>query len=82
MKTNASQKYSRKCLLHILEHLYDGDYFYHKKGCWEDWVIAKADVQNAVNKCSDSDKIRVGLLDIDARLFDFIYSNVNGVEAF
>lgn len=41
-------KYGKSILVNILEHIYDDDYFYNKKGSWEDWVIMRADVNDAL----------------------------------
>lgn len=40
--------YSRRFLYVILEHLNDDDYFYNKKINWEDWVIMRMDIKNAL----------------------------------
>ncbi len=81
MKTSTNEYYSKKLLLHLLEHLYEDDYFYHKKYNWEDWVIARADVLKIVNKCSDEDKAKIKMLDVDLSLFKFIYNSINGICA-
>ncbi len=80
MKINAKEKYSKKALIHILEHLYDNDYFYHKRVSWEDWVIAKADVEHAVSKCSKEEQANIRLLNINDYLFNSIYNSVNGIS--
>lgn len=81
MKVKSTEKYSRKLLMHILEHLDDKDYFYCKRIRWEDWLIAKADVERVVSKCSKKEQANIRSLNINDYLFKFIYDSINGVYA-
>ncbi len=43
-------KYGKAILINILEHIDDDDYFYNKKGGFEDWVIMRIDIKRALKK--------------------------------
>ncbi len=79
MKTNSIKKYSRKLVMNILEHLYENDYFYHKKCAWEDWIIAKVDIEKVVDQLSKEQQRKVKLFDMEDPLFYLIYNRVNGL---
>ncbi len=39
-----SSRYTKETIYAVIEHLYDDDYFYHKKINWEDWIIMRMDI--------------------------------------
>lgn len=42
--------YYKKLIKNILDNITEDDYFYNKKINWEDWVIMRVDINNAVAK--------------------------------
>ena len=44
------KNYNKKLVKIILDNIDDDDYFYNKKVNWEDWVIMRVDVDNAVQE--------------------------------
>ena len=46
--TRKFKNYNKKLVKIILDNIDDDDYFYNKKVNWEDWVIMRVDVDNAV----------------------------------
>ncbi|WP_295298537.1 hypothetical protein [uncultured Brachyspira sp.] len=44
------KNYNKKLVKIILDNIDDDDYFYNKKVNWEDWVIMRVDVDNAVKE--------------------------------
>ena len=47
--TRKFKNYNKKLVKIILDNI-DDDYFYNKKVNWEDWVIMRVDVDNAVKR--------------------------------
>ena len=43
------KNYNKKLVKIILDNI-DDDYFYNKKVNWEDWVIMRVDVDNAIKR--------------------------------
>ncbi len=41
--------------INILDNIKEDDYFYNKKYNWEEWVIMRVDINNAVSKLDDID---------------------------
>lgn len=39
-----SSRYTKETIYAVIEHLYEDDYFYHKKINWEDWIIMRMDI--------------------------------------
>ncbi|MBW5397296.1 hypothetical protein [Brachyspira pilosicoli] len=48
--TRKFKNYNKKLVKIILDNIDDDDYFYNKKVNWEDWVIMRVDVDNAIKR--------------------------------
>lgn len=42
--------YYKKLIKNILDNIMEDDYFYNKKNNWEEWVIMRVDINNAISK--------------------------------
>ena len=47
--------YYKKLIKNILDNIKEDDYFYNKKSNWEEWVIMRVDINNAISKLDDID---------------------------
>ncbi|MCZ9839472.1 hypothetical protein OFR22_09025 [Brachyspira hyodysenteriae] len=47
--------YYKKLIKNILDNIKEDDYFYNKKTNWEEWVIMRVDINNAISKLDDID---------------------------
>lgn len=52
-----SQHYNKKIIKLILDNISDNDFFYSKKINWEDWIIMRVDIYNAIKKLGYEDII-------------------------
>ncbi|MDO6992774.1 hypothetical protein Q5M87_02010 [Brachyspira innocens] len=50
-----SNIYYKKIIKNILDNIEEDDYFYNKKTNWEEWVIMRVDINNAISKLDDID---------------------------
>lgn len=55
MKTFQKTLYYKKLIKNILDNIKEDDYFYNKKSNWEEWVIMRVDIKNAISKLDDID---------------------------
>ena len=55
MKQFQSTIYYKKLIKNILDNIKEDDYFYNKKINWEEWVIMRVDVNNAISKLDNID---------------------------
>lgn len=55
MKKFQSNIYYKKIIKNILDNISEDDYFYNKKTNWEEWVIMRVDINNAISKLDDID---------------------------
>ncbi|WP_295156781.1 hypothetical protein [uncultured Brachyspira sp.] len=55
MKSFQTNIYYKKLIKNILDNIKEDDYFYNKKYNWEEWVIMRVDINNAVSKLDDID---------------------------
>lgn len=47
--------YYKKLIKNILDNIKEDDYFYNKKTNWEEWVIMRVDIKNAIRQLEDVD---------------------------
>lgn len=47
--------YYKKLIKNILDNIKEDDYFYNKKINWEEWVIMRVDIKNAIRQLEDVD---------------------------
>ncbi|MEI0703161.1 hypothetical protein [Brachyspira intermedia] len=47
--------YYKKLIKNILDNIKEDDYFYSKKSNWEEWVIMRVDINNAISMLDDID---------------------------
>ena len=50
-----SNIYYKKIIKNILDNIGEDDYFYNKKTNWEEWVIMRVDIKNAIRQLEDVD---------------------------
>ncbi|MEI0489633.1 hypothetical protein [Brachyspira pulli] len=50
MKSFQKTLYYKKLIKNILDNIKEDDYFYNKKSNWEEWVIMRVDINNAISK--------------------------------
>lgn len=55
MRKFQSTIYYKKLIKDILDNIKEDDYFYNKKTNWEEWVIMRVDIKNAISKLEDID---------------------------
>ncbi|WP_297207874.1 hypothetical protein [uncultured Brachyspira sp.] len=55
MKPFQNKLYHKKLIKNILDNIKEDDYFYNKKYNWEEWVIMRVDVNNAISKLDNID---------------------------
>lgn len=55
MRKFQSTIYYKKLIKDILDNIKEDDYFYNKKTNWEEWVIMRLDIKNAISKLEDID---------------------------
>ncbi|WP_300753091.1 hypothetical protein [uncultured Brachyspira sp.] len=55
MKKFQSNIYYKKIIKNILDNIGEDDYFYNKRTNWEEWVIMRVDINNAISKLDDID---------------------------
>ena len=55
MKQFQSTIYYKKLIKNILDNIKEDDYFYNKKTNWEEWVIMRVDIKNAIRQLEDVD---------------------------
>ena len=55
MKQFQSTIYYKKLIKNILDNIKEDDYFYNKKINWEEWVIMRVDIKNAIRQLEDVD---------------------------
>ena len=55
MKNFQKTLYYKKLIKNILDNIKEDDYFYNKKINWEEWVIMRVDVNNAISKLDNID---------------------------
>ena len=55
MKQFQSIIYYKKLIKNILDNIKEDDYFYNKKTNWEEWVIMRVDIKNAIRQLEDVD---------------------------
>lgn len=55
MKSFQNKLYHKKLIKNILDNIKEDDYFYNKKYNWEEWVIMRVDVNNAISKLDNID---------------------------
>ena len=55
MKSFQNKLYHKKLIKYILDNIKEDDYFYNKKYNWEEWVIMRVDVNNAISKLDNID---------------------------
>ena len=55
MRKFQSTIYYKKLIKDILDNIKEDDYFYNKKTNWEEWVIMRVDINNAISKLDDID---------------------------
>ncbi|ADG70726.1 hypothetical protein [Brachyspira murdochii] len=55
MRKFQSNIYYKKIIKNILDNIREDDYFYNKKTNWEEWVIMRVDINNAIKKLDDID---------------------------
>lgn len=55
MRTFQKTIYYKKLIKNILDNIKEDDYFYNKKYNWEEWVIMRVDIKNAISKLDDID---------------------------
>ncbi|ASJ20646.1 hypothetical protein BHAMNSH16_02855 [Brachyspira hampsonii] len=55
MKTFQKNIYYKKLIKNILDNIKEDDFFYNKKANWEEWVIMRVDVNNAIRQLEDID---------------------------
>ena len=70
MKSFQNKIYYKKLIKNILGNIREDDYFYNKKTNWEEWVIMRVDINNAISKLDNIDisnynvKVLESILDI------------------
>lgn len=42
--------YQKNFLYAVIEHIDDDDYFYNKRNNWEEWLIMREDIKEAIKK--------------------------------
>ncbi|AEM22627.1 hypothetical protein Bint_2011 [Brachyspira intermedia PWS/A] len=47
--------YYKRLIKNILDNIKEDDYFYNKKTNWEEWVIMRVDIKNAIRQLEDVD---------------------------
>ena len=57
MKSFQSTLYYKKLIKNILDNIKEDDYFYNKKTNWEEWVIMRVDIKNAISKLDNIDTL-------------------------
>ncbi|WP_300369230.1 hypothetical protein [Brachyspira sp.] len=57
MKSFQSTLYYKKLIKNILDNIKEDDYFYNKKTNWEEWVIMRVDIKNAISQLDDIDTL-------------------------
>lgn len=55
MKSFQNKIYYKKLIKNVLDNIREDDYFYNKKTNWEEWVIMRVDINNAIKKLDDID---------------------------
>ena len=55
MKPFQNKLYHKKLIKNILDNIEEDDYFYNKRYNWEEWVIMRVDINNAISKLDDID---------------------------
>ena len=50
MKPFQTKLYHKKLIKNILDNIEEDDYFYNKKYNWEEWVIMRVDIREAIKK--------------------------------
>ena len=55
MKSFQKTLYYKKLIKNILDNIKEDDYFYNKKTNWEEWVIMRVDIKNAIRQLEDVD---------------------------
>ena len=55
MKSFQNKLYHKKLIKNILDNIKEDDYFYNKKYNWEEWVIMRVDIKNAIRQLEDVD---------------------------
>ncbi|EKV57086.1 hypothetical protein [Brachyspira hampsonii] len=55
MKSFQKNIYYKKLIKNILDNIKEDDYFYNKKTNWEEWVIMRVDIKNAIRQLEDID---------------------------
>ena len=55
MKNFQKTLYYKKLIKNILDNIKEDDYFYNKKTNWEEWVIMRVDIKNAIRQLEDVD---------------------------
>ena len=55
MKSFQKTLYYKKLIKNILDNIKEDDYFYNKKYNWEEWVIMRVDIKNAIRQLEDVD---------------------------
>ncbi len=50
MKPFQNKLYHKKLIKNILDNIEEDDYFYNKRYNWEEWVIMRVDIKEAVKK--------------------------------
>ncbi|CRF33874.1 unnamed protein product [Brachyspira suanatina] len=55
MKRLQKTLYYKKLIKNILDNIKEDDYFYNKKTNWEEWVIMRVDIKNAIRQLENID---------------------------
>ncbi len=66
-----SSNYSLSLIKVILDNITDDDFFYNKKFHWEDWVIMRVDIENAISRLASIGSINIS--DYSPCILDDIY---------
>lgn len=56
-------KYYKRFLYVILEHIKDDDYFYNKKTNWDEWIVMRIDVENALKRVKERGEITLNTIE-------------------
>ena len=64
--------YSLGLIKLILDNIADDDFFYNKKFHWEDWVIMRVDIEEAIDRLSLVNNIDIA--EYSSSILDDIYN--------